>query len=157
MLCWHFWLLAGLLGLDSVYKYLSPDIDKRIKWRTVQVVVRSINVIIQIVLKILTCWEIFKTRQNSGQSQNSRHRQVTATVMIMVAVQIFTAFPYIVILQLQSRIYLPKEIITYILPIVGLNFAANLIIYFLRLPDYRSSLLSLYGCRKRNNQTSWHK
>ena len=150
--CVGIWLLAGLLGLDSIYKYLRPDFDKHTKWWTVQVVVWSMNVIIQIVLKILTCWEIFKTRRNSGQSQNSRHRQITTTVMIMVAVQMFTVFPYIIILQLQSRIYLPKEIITYILPIVGLNFAPNPIIYFLRLPDYRSSLLSLYG--KRNNQTS---
>ena len=149
--CVGIWLLAGLLGHDSIHEYLSPDFEKQAKWWTVRIVVWSINVIIQIVLKILTCWEIFKTRRNSGQSNNSRHRQITTTVMIMVALQIFTAFPYIVILQLHYRIHLPMEIITYTFPIVVLNFAANPIIYFLRLPDYRSSLLSMYGCRKCNN------
>ena len=157
--CVGIWLLAGLLGLNFIFIFLHLDIDKHNNWWTVQAVVWCIIVIIQIVLKILTCWEIFKTRRNSGPSQSSKHRQITTTVMIMVTIQMFTAFPFVVILQLQHDVFslnphLLREIMTYFLPIAYLNFCVNPIIYFLRLPDYRSSLLSLCGCRKRKNQTS---
>ena len=145
--CVGIWLLAVLLGLNSIF-YLHLDLNKWNKWSTVQVVVWIIIVIIQIVLEILTCWEIFKTRRNSGQSRSPIHRQITTTVMIMVAIQLFTAFPFVVMNQLlRGDIYLRKEITTYMKPIVLLNFYVNPIIYFLRLPDYKSSLLSLCGCR----------
>ena len=157
--CVGTWLLAGLLGLDGIFIFLHQDSDKYIKWWTVRTVFWCIIVIIQIVLKILTCWEIFKTRRNSGQSQSSKHRQITTTVMIMVVIQMFTAFPFVVILQLNHealslKFDLVRELMTYFVPIGYLNFCVNPIIYFLRLPDYRSSLLSLCGCRKRKNQTS---
>ena len=146
--CVGIWLLAGLLVFVSIF---------RIERLVVQYLFWGIIVIIQVVLKILTCWEIFKTRRNSGQSQSSRHRKITTTVMIMVAIQMFTAFPFVVLLQLQyeeSNEHLFAKILTYHMPLALLNFCVNPIIYFLRLPDYRSSLLSLCGCRKCKNQTS---
>ena len=157
--CIVIWLVAIPLALDDVFIFIHLDHDKYNKWWTVQAVVWAIIVIVQIVLKILTCWEIFKTRRNSGLSQSTKHRQITTTVMIMVAVQMFTAFPYIIIKQLLNNefslsYHVLKEITTYHTPILLLNFCVNPIIYFLRLPDYRSSLLSLFGCRKRKNQTS---
>ena len=157
--CVGIWLLAGLFGSGDIFISLQLGSDKWSAWLTVELVVWSIIVIIQIVLKILTCWEIFKTRRNSGQSQSSIHRQITTTVMIMVAIQMFTAFPHVVIEQLKHKMFslnfhLLKEISMYHLPLVWFNFCANPIIYFLRLPDYRSSLLSLCGCKKHENQTS---
>ena len=156
--CVGIWLLAALLGLDGIFIFFYRDFDKFKKWWTVRFVVLSIIVIIQIVLKILTCWEIFKTRRNSGQSQSSKHRQITTTVMIMVVIQMFTAVPYVVMHQLWHEVFslnfpLLLEIMTYYSPLAGLNFCVNPIIYFLCLPDYRSSLLSLCGFRKRKNQT----
>ena len=156
--CVGIWLLAALLGLDGIFIFFYWDVDKFMKWWTVRVVVLSIIVIIQIVLKILTCWEIFKTSRNSGQSQSSKHRQITTTVMIMVVIQMFTAVPYVVMEQLGHEVYslnfpLLVEIMTYYSPLAGLNFCVNPIIYFLCLPDYRSSLLSLCGFRKCKNQT----
>ena len=105
------------------------------------------------------CWEIFKTRRNSGQSQSLKHRQIITTVMIMVVIQMLTAFLHIVIKQLHHDVFslsyhLPREIMTYFSPLAYLNFCVNPIIYFLRLPDYRSSLLSLFGCKKGKNRTS---
>ena len=157
--CVAIWLLAVLLGPSSTSLLLNVDIDVWITWWTVQLVVWCITVIIQIVLKILTCWEIFKTRRNSGQSQSSKHRQITTTVMIMVIIQMFTAFPYVVILQLHHDVFsmnhhLLREIMTYYSPLAYLNFCVNPIIYFLRLKDYRSSLLSINGCRKCRNEKS---
>ena len=157
--CVGIWLLAVPLGLDTIFIFIHLDNDKWNKWATVQIVVWSMIVIIQIVLKFLTCWEIFKARRNSGQSQGSKHHRITTTVMIMVAVQMFTAFPYIVVLQLHHEVFslnddLLKEISIYYSPLACLNFCVNPIIYFLRLPDYRSSLLSLCGCKKRKNQTA---
>ena len=157
--CVVIWLLAGLFGSATIVTFLHPDFDKEEKWWTVQVVIYCIIVIIQIVLKILTCWEIFKTRCNSGQSQSSIHRQITTTVTIMVVIQMFTTFPYFVIEQLRHDVFsqsyhLLNEITTYYWPFFCLNFCVNPIIYFLRLPDYRLSLLSLCRCRKHKNQTS---
>ena len=154
--CVGIWLLAVPLGLESIFIFLLWDLYKFYTWYTFKALVWSIIVIIQIVLKILTCWEIFKTKRNSGQSQSLKHRQITTTVMIMVAIQMFTAVPYVVIIQLYQKVdyHLLMEIRTYAHPIVLLNFCVNPIICFLRLPDYRSSLLSLCGCRKRKNQTS---
>ena len=157
--CVGIWLLAGLVGLADIFIYLYLDFDKWIKWWTFQMVVLSIIVIIQIALKILTCWEIFITGRNSGQSRRSKHHRITTTVMIMVVIQMFTAFPYVVILQLGHDVFslslnLLIEIRTYHSPVAWLNFCVNPIIYVLRLPDYRSSLLSLCGCRKRKIQTA---
>ena len=157
--CVSIWLLAIPLGCDTIFIFLHPNFDKYMKWWTVLVVVWGVIVIIQIVLKILTCWEIFKTRRNIRQSQSSKHRQITTTVMIMVVIQMFTAVPYIVIVQLHHDVMLLnyhrlRKIMLYQSPLVCLNLCVNPIICFLRLPDYRSSLLSLCGCRKRKKQTS---
>ena len=152
--CVGIWLLVGLLGSGEVFSY-RYEYDKQFMWRAITFAIWSITAIFQIILKILTCWEIFKTRRNSGQSQSSKHRQLTTTVMIMVVIQMFTAFPFVVTYQ-----FLPIEwpytykIVTFQWCMGILNFCVNPIIYFLRLPDYRSSLLSLFGRRKRKNQTS---
>ena len=154
--CVGIWLLAFPLAYLLTFGSDSVDTDVRKKCFIVQIVVWSIIVIIQIVLKILTCWEIFKTRRNSRQSHSLKHRQITTTVMIMVGIQIFTAVPFVVIYQLQIGLdyFLMLEIEAYHRPLACLNFSVNPIIYFLRLPDYRSSLLSLLGFRKRTSQTS---
>ena len=157
--CVGIWLVAFSLLLNSVSLLFNVDFNVWDMWWTIQLVVWCIIVIIQIVLKILTCWEIFKTRRNSGQLQSSKHRQITTTVMIMVVIQMFTAFPFVVILQLWHDVFslnfdILMEIITHYSPFACLNFCVNPIIYFLRLPDFRSSLLSLCGCIKRRIQTS---
>ena len=157
--CVGIWLLAVPIGFCTVFALHHVDSSKSIMWRAVQFAVYCIIVIIQIVLKILTCWEIFKTRRNSGQTQSSKHRKIITTVIIMVVIQMFTAFPYIVIKQLHHDVFslsnhLPREIMTYCSPFAYLNFCVNPIIYFLRLPDYKSSLLSLFGCKKGKNRTS---
>ena len=153
--CVGLWLLAGLHVSGSFFFFFDQDFDKWRKWWTVQAVVWSVIVIIQIVLKILTCWEIFKSRRNSRQSQISKRRQITTTVMIMVAVQIFTALPFVVTNQLLLFLNIwPHKIITIQWCIALPNFCVNPVIYFLRLPDYRSSLLSLLRCRKRKQKIS---
>ena len=156
--CVGIWLLAGLLNLRTIFYNLYLDFDTDYIWWKISTVFWCIVVIIQIVLKILTCWEVFKTRRNSRQSRSSKYRQITTTVMIMVVIQMFTALPFIVIQQLWHVFSLNsdllKEITLYQLPVAWLNFCVNPVIYFLRLPHYRSSLFSLCGCRKRKNQTS---
>ena len=153
--CVGIWLLAFPLDIFNDLNLLHlPNL-----WWIVRAVVWCIIVIIQIVLKIFSFWEIFKTRRKSGQSQSSKHRQITTTVMIMVVIQMFTALPFVVLSQLQYEVFslnyhLLLKIITYQSPLACLNFCVNPIIYFVRLPDYRSSLLSLCRCSKSKNQTS---
>ena len=157
--CAGIWLLAGLLALNKILILLDLHFDKSMRWWAIQNAVYGIIVIIQIVLKIFTCWEVFKTRRNNGQSQHSKHREITTTVMIMVVIQMFTALPFIVIQQLWHEVSslnydLLMEITLYQSPIAWLNFCVKPVIYFLRLPHYRSSLFSLFGCKKRKIQTS---
>ena len=150
--CVGIWLLASLLGLAKIFMYRHLNFDIYFKLAIVRLVVWSIIIIIQIGLRILTCREIFKNRRNSGPSPSFKHRQLTITVMIMVAIQMFTIFPSIVIKQLRLILFslsfdLLRKIDTYHAPLALLNFCVNPIIYFLRLPDFRSSLLSLCGCQ----------
>ena len=78
--CVSIWLLAGLLGSVEIFSHYVV-----LSW-TVRTAVWDIVIIFQIVLKILTYWEIFKSRRNSGQSQSSSQVhltiQITTTVMI---------------------------------------------------------------------------
>ena len=57
--CIVIWLLSVLLGLNGIFIFLHLAFDKFSKWWTVQTVALGIIVIIQIVLKILTCWGNF--------------------------------------------------------------------------------------------------
>ena len=153
--CVGIWLLAVQLSVEIILNNAYLD---TIWWKVLSVV-WCLMAITQIVLKILTCWDVFKTRRSSGQSQSSKHRQITTTVMILVVIQMFTALPFIVIQQLWHEVFslnydLLMEITLYQSPFAWLNFCVNPVIYFLRLPHYRSSLFSLCGCRKRKNQTS---
>ena len=87
------WMLAISLGCNCWLFHLNPNFDKYKKWRTVRVAVWVTIAIIKIVLNILTCWEILNKRRNSRKPQSSKHRRITTTVMIIVAVEVFTAVP----------------------------------------------------------------
>ena len=67
-------LLAGLLAFNKILILLDLHFDKSMKLWEIHNVVYGIIVIIQIALKILTCWEIFKTRLINRPSKSSKHR-----------------------------------------------------------------------------------
>ena len=154
--CVVIWLLAVPLAYTYI-TFISDELaDKMFHLLIAQVFVVVIIIIIQIVLKIFIVLEICKSRRDSGQSQGSKHRQIAKTVMILVVIQLLTILPNLVTRQVElfarlgmlSSHPLLWKFNYYHMPIAMLNFCANPVIYFLRLPDYKRTLLSLCGCGK---------
>ena len=163
MSCVVIWLLAVPLAYTYIM-FLSDEVaDKMFHLLIAQIFVLEIIVIIQIVLKIFIFLEIRKSRRDSGQSQSSKHREIAKTVMILVVIQLLTAVPYVVTRQVElfarlgmlSSHPLLWKFNYYYLPIAMLNFCANPVIYFLRLPDYKRTMLSLcFRGRRRIHRSS---
>ena len=157
MSCVVIWLLAVPLAYTYITYHTGANFNEMLKGLIAQIFVLEIIVIIQIVLKIFIFLEIHKSRRDSGQSQSSKHREIAKTVMILVVIQLLTAVPYVVTRQVElfarlgmlSYHLLLVKFTYYYQPIAMLNFCANPVIYFLRLPDYKRTLLSLCGSGRR--------
>ncbi|XP_028408967.1 succinate receptor 1-like [Dendronephthya gigantea] len=153
------WFLAFLLGLCYVASEFFTGIETIFNIYITRIAILQVAVLVQLILNIQVVVEIVRSGRNVGNPQN-KHKVLAITVIILTTILFFTAFPYFTIKQLEfiarsgrlgddkwqdifldlSRIYLP---------IALLNFAVNPILYSLRLPDYRRTLVVLVCKRQR--------
>ena len=150
------WLFAFLLGLSEItYRFHLP-FTMRLKIWTAQIGILQIALVVQIVLNIQVVVEIIRSGRSSGNPQNAKHRNIAKTVIILTLILFLTAFPYFLLKQLEYLARLgyfdqdkTAEVLRYLsycyAPIAMLNFSANPILYALRLPDYRQTLLAFVG------------
>ena len=157
LVCVLLWLFACLLGFSNTIWLINPA-----EWRTnlriiaAQIGVLQIALVVQIVLNIQVAVEIIRSGRSTGNAHNAKHKNIAKTVIILTLILFLTAFPYFVVKQIEilTRLgYLGEGEIAYTLynlsycyaPIAILNFGANPILYALRLPDYRQTLLAFVG------------
>jgi hypothetical protein len=150
------WLFAFLLGLTQItYRFHLPE-TMGLKIWSARIGVLQIAVVVQIVLNIQVAFEIIRSGRSSGNPQNAKHKNIAKTVIILTMILFLTAIPYFVFRQLQFLVrlgyfgqYKTEAVLLYFFycyrPIAMLNFAANPILYALRLPDYRQTLLAFVG------------
>jgi hypothetical protein len=151
------WLFAFLLGLTQItYRFHLPE-TMGLKIWTARIGVLQIALVVQIVLIIQVAIEIIRSGRSSGNPQNAKHKNIAKTVIILTLILFPTAFPFFLLKQLEFLARLgyfdhdkTAEVLLYNLsyryaPTAMLNFAANPILYALRLPDYRQTLLAFVG------------
>jgi hypothetical protein len=150
------WLFAFLLGLSQLtYLFHVPETIGLKIW-TAQIGVLQIALVVQIVLNIQVAVEIIRSGRSTGNPQNAKHKNIAKTVIILTLILFLTAFPFFLMKQLEflARLgYFDQDktagvlryLSYYYAPIAMLNFAANPILYALRLPDYRQTLLAFVG------------
>ena len=154
------WVLAIGLGLSNIAYIWS---DSYIYFFIGCTVVVVLVVAIQFVFKILIVVEILRSRKSIRNPATLRRKQndVAKTVVLLNVILFVTVFPYflarqIVAMELLSAFNRPELLVTkfhsyYYEPIYRLNFVVNPVLYFLRLQDYRRSLIALFklDCRRR--------
>jgi hypothetical protein len=161
VVCIALWLFAGLLGFGNTVWFHFPGLVT-LKIYIAQICVLQITVLIQIVLNILVTVEVIRSGRRTGNAQNAKHRNIAKTVILLSLVLYLTAFPYFVVKQIElfTRLgYIGKSQTAYTLyglsycytPIAILNFGANPILYSLRLPDYRQTLLTFVGKKRKQS------
>ena len=150
------WLFAFLLGFSQItYVFYLPETTNLKIW-TARIGVLQIALVVQIVLNIQVAVEIIRSGRSSGNPQNAKHKNIAKTVIILTLVLFLTAFPYFLLKQLEFLARLGHfdhgktgGVLRYLSycyePIAMLNFAANPILYALRLPNYRETLLAFVG------------
>ena len=150
------WLFSLGLTLTFITQHDFPLIS-RILIAGLGVIL--IALVVQFILNILVIVEIIRSRRSTGNAENTKHRNIAKTVVILTLILFTTAFPFFVLSQmvvLSELQYFNEgqtaDILYYLsscyLPIAMVNFAANPIIYALRLPNYRETLLVFIGKRK---------
>ena len=150
------WLFAFLLGFSEIIYRFHLTQTMSLKIWTAGFVVLQIALVVQIVLNIQVAVEIIRSGRSSGNPHNAKHKNIAKTVIILTLILFLTVFPYFLLklLELLARqAYLDQgkstEVLRYLsycyAPIAMLNFAANPILYALRLPDYRQTLLAFVG------------
>ncbi len=165
--CIVIWVFAFFLGLTHIIHLLHFPPTVMLKIWAAKAGVLVIALVVQFILNILVIVEIIRSRRSSGNAENTKHENIAKTVVILTLILLTTAFPYFVLRQIIFLLVLGYfgELKTFIIlsdlsycyaPIAMVNFAANPILYALRLPDYRQTLLifigkrkSKTGCRKR--------
>ena len=156
------WLSAFLLGLTDITWLHFPD-PMSLKFYIGQIAVLQIAVFIQIILNIQVAITIIRAGGSVGNVENNKHNNIAKTVIILTLILFLTAFPYFLLKQMeflerlgyfgQSKTATVLNDLQYCYtPIVTLNFLANPILYSLRLPDYRKTLLVLVGRRKKTKR-----
>ena len=150
------WLFAFLLGLTQItYRFHLPE-RMGLKIWSARIGVLQIAVVVQIVLNIQVAFEIIRSGRSTGNPHNAKHRNIAKTVIILTLILFLTAFPFFLLRQLEFFARLgyfdqgkTAGVLRYLsycyAPIAMLNFAANPILYALRLPDYRQTLLAFVG------------
>ena len=149
------WICAFLLGLTKIVWLHFPPV-MCLKFYIGQIAVLQIAVFIQIILNIQVAITILRAGGSVGNVENNKHNNIAKTVIILTLILFLTAFPYFLLKQMdylarlvtfgQSETALILNDIAYCYtPIVTLNFLANPILYSLRLPDYRKTLLVFVG------------
>ncbi len=151
------WVFALLLGSTQItYPHFPSTVMLKI-W-SARFGVILIALVVQFILNILVIVEIIRSGRSTGNAENTKHRNIAKTVGILTLILFTTALPFFVLRQmvfLSGLVYFGEGKNTYIIsylsycyaPIAMVNFAANPIIYALRLPNYRQTLLVFIGKR----------
>jgi hypothetical protein len=166
LFCSLVWAFAILFGFSNVMYVIRSDLTlpQNMKIHITRIAILELTVVVQLVLKIFIIREIVASAQNfrggSERQSYSKHKEIAKTILILVVILIVTALPYFIAKQIE---YLYKLDIVggdtlvrlfsnYYEPVAVLNFAFNPILYSLRLPEYRRSLLALLPkCRKQRD------
>ena len=154
------WVLSVLLGLSNI-AWLHYHWKKAFKIYIAQIAILEVATATQVILNIRIAIEIIRSGRVTGNAHVTKHKNIAKTVMILTVILFFTAFPYFVFKQLEHLARLQHFgksntgkvlfAISYCYtPIALLNFVANPILYSLRLPDYRNSLLA-FICKKKRD------
>ena len=159
------WLFAVLLGIsDLAWLWFTEGDDwkKSYKIYITRFAILQVATVVQIILNIKVATVILRSGRIAGNTQVTKHRNIAKTVMILTLILFFTAFPYVLFKQLEylarleyiggqsKKAKLFTNISVVYTPISLLNFTTNPILYALRLPDYRNTLLAFIGRKKRN-------
>ena len=152
------WFLAILLGLGNI-AWVHFQWQESLKISIAQYGILEIVTIVQVALQIQVAVEIVKSgRRISENDEITKHKKIAKTVIILTLVLFITALPYFVLRQIEfstrlkyfgenKTIQILKCISVLYTPIAMMNFVANPILYSLRLPDYKNSLLAMVGLR----------
>ena len=151
------WFFSFPLGLSYI-SYLKYPLEVGLKLWAAQICVLQIALLVQVILNISVTIEIMKSGRSTGNhsSQNNKHRNIAKTVIILTLVLLITAFPYLLFRQIEfifrmghfgdgKSAHILGSLSSCYVPIAVLNFTANPILYSLRLPDYRRTLLAFVG------------
>ena len=150
------WIFAFLGGFSQITYHFHIPLMTSLKIWTAHIGVLQIALVVQIVLNVQVAVEILKSGRISGNPQNAKHRNIAKTVIILTMILFLTAFPYFVLKQLELLVRLGYfgqnktagvffHLSYCYIPIAILNFTANPVLYSLRLPDYRHTLLAFFG------------
>ena len=155
--CTLIWILAIMFGLSNiVYAFHFFNFQQIMKIYIVQIAFLELAVLIQVTLKVFIIYEIMKSRRETevlvSAEQNTKHKEIAKTILILNVILIVTAFPYFVAKQIEYLFKLgvirgdalARLFSNYYQSIALLNFALNPILYSLRLSDYRRSLIALF-------------
>jgi hypothetical protein len=162
------WVIALPLGLSNIAYLFTDYFSKLMKIYIAQIAVLELAVFVQVMLKVLIIRQIMKSGRLNTHQQNNRHKEVAKTIIMLNVILIVTALPYFLAKQLEfvwklGLIHgddLLWRFSNYYEPVAAVNYMANPILYALRLPDYRRTLLApftkykskgihLPGCLKR--------
>lgn len=148
MLCMVTWFLAMPFGLSNIAYLYTDNFSMLLKIYIAQIAALELTVFVQVILKVFIIREIMKSRRNT-QQQNNRHKEIAKTIIILNVILMVTALPYFVSKQLEfvwklgliGGDHLVWKFSNYYQPIAAINYMANPILYALRLPDYRRTIL----------------
>ena len=159
--CMTIWVLAVGLGLTDITHIWS---DSPYYFYISNIAVLELAVAIQVLLKILIVVEIFTNRESTRNAKNRKQNDVAKTVMMLNVILIVTAFPYFLAKQIEyietlkcsNSESLLINFPYYYQPICLLNFVVNPVLYSLRIPDYRRSLIALLklDCKRRHHRSN---
>ena len=149
MLCIVAWILAVPLGLSNIAYLFTDKFSVLMEIYIAQIAFLELAVFVQVILKMLIIREIMKSRRNTAQQQGNRHKEVAKTIIMLNVILVVTALPYFVAKQLEFvwklKLIQGDDLLwrfsNYYEPIAAINYMANPILYALRLPDYKRTLL----------------
>ena len=150
-------LISFVSGLSQIAYLHYPDLHTVLKIYVGHIGVLELAVLIQVILNVQIIMQIMRSRRRAGKknSHNNKHTYIAKTVAMLTLILFFTAFPYFVLKQMEYFVRLGYfgesetvkwfHHISYIyLPITMLNFSANPILYSMRLPEYKKTLLAVF-------------
>ena len=159
------WAFSSLLGLCQIAHHYFPR-HVCLKLYVAQIGVLLIALFVQIVLNINVAIAITRSGRSTGDdsSQNTKHKDIAKTVIILTLILFVTAFPFFMLKLIEyvnrmgyfvgsENIMRLDHIFYCFAPVAMLNFTANPILYSLRLTDYRRTLLAFLGKVKRKDGT----
>ena len=149
MLCIAAWILAVPLGLSNIAYLFTDKFSVLMEIYIAQIAFLEVAVFVQVILKMLIIREIMKSRRSTLQQRNNRHKEVAKTIIMLNVILIVTSLPYFVAKQLEFvwklKLIQGDDLLwrfsNYYEPVAAINYIANPILYALRLPNYKRTLL----------------